>query len=313
MKSPQWMEVLNQAVLFYGLKTPYHPGKWRVVDSLTRVLRLQAHYAGRSFTVQRQGIWWTLNLDCLIQRCLYYLSVFEVQETRWLKTQVRPDWVFFDVGANIGYYSMIVSAVSRGRARVYAFEPLASNFHLLVRNKNLNDFHRLTPVRLALSDQAGEADFFVPPLSCSGVGRIVDGPTHDPNGYVDRVRTTTLDAFVARHDVQRMDFLKIDVEGAELRVLRGGSESLRRFRPVIMIEIFPQGLASLRTSARELLDAIHALGYVTFRIDHGHLHPFRDAPNEGYCNVICMPKAIRPAAAGLKIGEETPAAIGLHH
>ncbi len=292
-QSQAWTAALNEAVLIYGLRTPYHAGKWRVVDALTRMLRLKGYYAGRTFTVQRQGIWWALNPDCLIQRSLYYLSFVEVQETRWLKTQVRPDWVFFDVGANFGYYSMIVSAASQRRARVYAFEPLASNFHLLARNKDLNHFDRVSAAKLAVSDQVGEVDFFVPPLSCSGVGHIVDGPIDDPNGYVDKVQTTTLDDFVSHHNVRRMDFLKIDVEGAELRVLRGASESLRRFRPTIMIEFFPQGLASLHTSAWELLDAIHALDYTTFRIDHGHLQPFRDVPNDVYCNVICLPKATK--------------------
>jgi FkbM family methyltransferase len=295
----RWAGTLNEAVLFYGLKMPYHAGKWRVVDALTKMLRLRGYYAGKTFIVQRQGIWWALNPDCLIQRSLYYLSVFEVQETRWLKTRVRPDWVFFDVGANFGYYTMIVSAASQGRARVYAFEPLASNFHLLARNKSLNNFDRVSPVNLALSDQAGEVDFFVPPLSCSGVGRIVEGQVDDPNGYMDKVQATTLDSFVASRDVQRMDFLKIDVEGAELRVLHGAAESLRRFRPTIMIEFFPEGLASLHTSASELLDAIHALGYATFRIDRGDLQPFRVLPSDGYCNVICVSKATKQAASGL--------------
>jgi FkbM family methyltransferase len=297
MQSSPWTAALNEAVLLYGLKTPYHAGKWRAVDALTRMLRLQAYYGGKTFTVQRQGIWWALNPDCLIQRSLYYLSVFEVQETQWLKPRVRPDWVFFDVGANFGYYSMIVSAVSQARARVYAFEPLTSNFHLLARNKSLNAFDRIHALKVALSDQTGEVDFLVPPLSCSGVGRIVDGPVDDSNGYVDKVQTTTLDAFVAQRDVQRLDFLKIDVEGAELRVLRGASASLRRFRPTIMIEFFPQGLASMHTSAGELLDTLHALGYATFRINRGHLQPFRDVPRDGYCNVICLPKAMTRVAS----------------
>lgn len=288
---------LNEAVLFYGLRTPYHPGKWRVVDVLVRALRLRTCYRGRTFVVRRQGIQWALNPDCLIQRSLYYLAVLERQETRWLQARVRPDWVFFDVGANFGYYAMVVSAASQGRARVYAFEPLASNFHLLARNKHLNEFDRVTPVKLALSDRAGAVDFFVPPVSCSGVGRLVDGPLDDPHGYVDKVQATTLDAFVAQRGVRRMDFLKIDVEGAELRVLRGGAETLRRLRPTIMIEFFPQGLAALHASAAELLDAILALGYSPFRIDHRRLLPLRDPPRTGYCNVICLPKALKRVAA----------------
>ncbi len=126
VQSQRWTGALNEAVLFYGLKTPYHAGKRRVVDTLTKMLRLQGYCQGKTFTVQRQGVWWALNPACLIQRSLYYLSVFE--------------------------------------------EPLASNFHLLTRNKTLNAFDGVVPVKLALSDQAGEVDFFVLPLKLLGRG-----------------------------------------------------------------------------------------------------------------------------------------------
>ena len=282
--------VLNELVLFYGVKMPYHPGKWKVVEKLTEVLGLSSYYRGQSFTVRRQGVLWELNPDCLIQRAVYNLSVFERKETEWLKAQVETDWVFFDVGANFGYYSMLVSAASEGRARVYAFEPLASNCALIERNKSLNDFGRLRVFKTALSDEEGEVGFFVPPASCSGVGHIIEGGDAAHEGRIETVPATTLDSFAARHGVEKLDFLKVDVEGAETRVLRGGRETLKRFRPLIMIEFFPEGLKGLNTSADELLALIHELGYDTFTITGSGLEPFSDTSVDDHCNVICIPK-----------------------
>lgn len=290
MVSKNWARMANEVVLFYGVRMPYHPGKWKVVEKLTEVLGLHNYYRGKTFTVRRQGVLWALNPDCLIQRAVYNLSVFERAETQWLKAQVKPDWVFFDVGANFGYYSMLASAASRGRARVYAFEPLASNCALIERNKSLNGFERVEVFKTALSDQEGETGFFVPPASCSGVGHIIGGEGGPSDGHVETVQTTTLDNFVARHGLDRLDFLKIDVEGAETRVLRGGREALSRFRPTIMIEFFPEGLRILGTSADELLALIHQLGYDTFSIGASRLKPFEDPAVKDHCNVACIPR-----------------------
>ncbi len=290
MASEPLARMLNELVLFYGVRLPYHPGKWKVVETLTERLGLDRFYRGKTFTARRQGVTWALNLDCLIQRAVYYLSVFELKETEWLKAQVKEDWVFFDVGANFGYYSMLASAASRGRARVYAFEPLASNCALIERNKSLNGFDGLRVFKIALSDREGEVGFFVPPDSCSGVGHIVEGDADSAGGHIDTVQATTLDSFVAQHGVERLDFLKIDVEGAETSVLRGGRETLRRFRPRIMIEFFPEGLAKLNTSADELLALIHELGYDTFSITASGLEPFSDTAIDDHCNVACIPK-----------------------
>lgn len=278
--------LLNESVLFYGTRTPYHPGKWRLVEALVQVFKLQRYYQGETFTVKRQGLLWALKPDCLIQRSLYYLSVFELKETVWLKAQVKPEWVFFDIGANFGYYSMVVCGASQQRAHVYAFEALESNCELIRQNQSLNNFQQLSIFQVALSDREEEIDFYSPPPSCSGVGHIALDASP---GHTVKVPATTLDHFVAEHDIQRLDCLKIDVEGAETRVLQGARETLRRFKPLIMIEFFPEGLESLNTSAGELLNLIHDLGYETFRFSNKGLKPFHDLSIDDHCNVICRP------------------------
>jgi FkbM family methyltransferase len=289
------IKLLNALVLLYSAHTPYHPGKWKVLESLICRFRLEKFYQGKTFTVKRNGLLWNLQPDCLVQRAVYYLSYYEVKETRWLKKQVKADWVFFDVGANFGYYSMIVSKFSGGQARIYAFEPFAPIFASLQRNKELNGLENVLTFKLALSDKEGEIEFLAPPVGNLGGGKIspvkVDA---QPRAVSERVKTTTLDAFAQSHAVAKIDFIKVDVEGAEMMLLSGAKETIGRCKPVMMIEFNPQALADFGASAEGLLKEIHSLGFKTWTIESSGLQIFEDVRTiKEYRNVICIPQAER--------------------
>lgn len=286
------INLVNEAVLFYGTRLPYHPGKWRVVEFLTGALGLRGYYRGKSFTVRRHRLAWELHPDCLVQRALYYLACYEVKETEWIRSRARPGWVFFDVGANFGYYSLLVSRFSGPDARVYAFEPLPQNYDLLNRNRDLNRLDGLKTFKLALSDGDGEAEFIAPNEGNLGHGRIrADGGEAARGQAVERVETTTLDNFVGRNGVEKIDFIKVDIEGAEMRFLSGARETLKRLRPAMMIECNPEALAEFGSSADALLAAVRELGYDAHRVERDGLHPFTDAAGvESYCNLICLPR-----------------------
>lgn len=286
------IRLANELVLFYGTRLPYHPGKWKVIETLVGALRLEEYYAGKSFNVRRRQLSWELHPDCLVQRWLYYLAWYEHRETNWIRARVRPDWVFFDVGANFGYYSLLVSHFSGREAEVYAFEPFAPNYRLLNRNKSLNGLDRLRTFKLALSGEDGEVEFLLPKGDNLGHGRILaDASLATPERVVERVESTTLDSFVRKNGVERIDFVKVDIEGAEMLFLAGARETLRRLRPVLMIECNLEGLAEFGTTGDAMLAAIHELGYDTFRLERTGLRPLDDAAAiDTYCNLMCLPR-----------------------
>ncbi|MEK6280173.1 MAG: FkbM family methyltransferase [Acidobacteriota bacterium] len=292
-------ELINKCALFYGAHLPYHPGKWRVIEFLIGTFRLQEFYEGKSFDVKRQNLRWRLWPDCLVQRSVYYLSCYEVKETNWLRDRVKPDWVFFDVGSNFGYYSMLVSQLSHKQARVYAFEPLARNYDLLNDNKALNGFERLETFKLALSNATGETDFLVPQLGNMGHGKIDVRDDGERGGAgSEKVQTTTLDNFVREQGVEKIDFIKVDIEGAEVLFLEGAAETLREFRPLMMMEFNPASLEEFGTSADVLLRMLRALDYKTYRVLANRLEAFEDVKAiEDYCNLICVPEVARDSAA----------------
>lgn len=135
----------------------------------------------------------------------------------------KPGDVVFDVGASYGAYAL--SACSDG-ATVHAFEPEPSVWEDLMLNIELNDWNgRCTASCLALWSGSGDVDMksYAP-----------HWPQHTISG---RYKTDTLDNIVRSRNVDRMDWLKIDVEGAEMEVLTGGAESIRRLKPRIIVEV----------------------------------------------------------------------------
>lgn len=119
-----------------------------------------------------------------------------------------------DIGSYFGYYAMLACRYAGPGASVYAFEPFPKSFEMLKENKRLNGFDPLVCVNLAVSDQPGEWAFRVAPMANLGSGRLTSGATP---GRAIRVSATTVDDFVVRQGLDRVDLIKLDVEGAEVR------------------------------------------------------------------------------------------------
>ncbi|MDQ5977372.1 MAG: FkbM family methyltransferase [Verrucomicrobiota bacterium] len=176
---------------------------------------------------------------------------------------------FLDIGANAGFYSLALAHWFPGLGGV-AFEPIPTTYGHLLRNFALNDVTRITPRNLGLADQAGELVFFTYPSQSgsSSMTRNVDAAD------VQEVRcpVTTLDAYSAQHQ-QGADFIKCDVEGAELFVFKGGTELLRRDRPAIFTEMLRKWCAKYQYHPNDLIAHLAGLGYRCHVVSDGRLAP----------------------------------------
>jgi len=160
-----------------------------------------------------------------------------------LQNCIRPDAVFYDIGAHTGFFSC--AWVHMGGAMAYAFEPCKANALLVRKNALVNEFEGIQSFELALSSDCGEGFLLVNKSTLgdasrgfiSGQGGSIEGVTeHD---YTDRekVTLTTLDYITQYKNLRPPTILKIDVEGAEVHVLRGAMETLSRYKPVLLIEV----------------------------------------------------------------------------
>lgn len=157
---------------------------------------------------------------------------------RGLRPYLPEDAVCVDVGANVGLYSLALSAIAP-RGHVFAFEPSPHAIGHLRENIEQNGVANVEVSDLALSDHTGTVAFHDFDFFSAGSFAVDDGSLFSSDSFGSdllEVPATTLDEFFAAHPTSRLDLIKIDVEGAELAVLAGAGATLERFRPVVVLE-----------------------------------------------------------------------------
>jgi FkbM family methyltransferase len=273
--------------LAYG-KLPGHPGKWRAVDWLQSLFGLHSNPWPRTAVVSRAGIRWHLDLRWYVDRTLYFLGEHETENTAWVMSVLEPATVVFDVGANIGWYTLHAARMVGDSGSVHAFEPAPEEAQRLEENVRLNRFGNVVINRCAVDDRVGTV----------ALGQIRDaGATHLAASDGERgelVSSTTLDAYVADKGLRQVDLVKLDVEGVEVRVLSGAKDMLRRCRPLLLVEMNESNLARFGASSRDLLRALSDADYVCCRIRRSELHPVDETllgeRSAVFYNVIGIPR-----------------------
>jgi FkbM family methyltransferase len=201
-----------------------------------------------------------------VGRQIYFTRRYEIRETRWIKSVARPDWVLFDIGANTGYYSMLFATLAK-RGAVHSFEPSELNWHMLTLTAAVNGFKNIHITKAAVSDTRGVASF---DRANDGAYSSMKHTGRKPSDLIESVATIRLDEYVADQGIGRVDFIKIDVEGAEGLVLGGISGLLSSETLVpkwIMVELVDDNLRSFSTSALEIAALLRKAGYQSFTID----------------------------------------------
>ncbi|MCC7368272.1 MAG: FkbM family methyltransferase [Chloroflexi bacterium] len=170
------------------------------------------------------------------QRPSYLLGTFEPQVVQAMQAHVSPGDVAYDIGANVGYHTLVLADLVGADGQVVAVEPSPTDRPALEATLRLNGLgdDRVRVVPTALAEQPGSVQFAT--FGYSGIGRIA-GEREPADATIQTVQATTLDHLVLNEGYPPPDFLKLDVEGAELRVLLGGMQVLTAYRPVIVCEV----------------------------------------------------------------------------
>jgi FkbM family methyltransferase len=195
------------------------------------------------------------------------------QHTRALfREAVGPAMVVIDIGAHLGLYSLIAASRCGNQGVVYAFEPDPRTFPLLVENVRRNGFQdRITPVRSAVSERSGEEVLFLDDSNPAVTALVA---SHASDAAV-RIPCVTVDDFLPAD--QRADVVKIDVEGAEMKALRGMSRTIARASEslTVFIEVHPGPLEALGSCGEAVLCELEGLGLRAELIDErrGVLRP----------------------------------------
>jgi len=249
-------------MLFYLISTKF---KIRVANLLYHMIRLVG--IRRVRTIEREGIRYQVDLAEGIDLSLFLFGHFQKHVTHNKLFTLPQNGVALDVGANFGVTSL--SLLSRyPSAIIYAFEPTDYAFEKLNINLDLNPEarSRIKPFQLFVSDHESPSKEFQV-YSSWRVDKLVGEihPIHCGNLKSASCKTVTIDGFVHKNNIDRLDFIKIDTDGNELSVLRGAKEVLCAFRPVIVFEITTYLLDENQQSfSEDFLDLLTPIGYTVF-------------------------------------------------
>jgi len=192
-----------------------------------------------------------------------YFGLADPGQDTWFE-HIEPAQVVIDVGANNGYLSLRLARRVGRAGKVLAFEPHPGNVLRCLCNHSLNIMEPIELVPLGLGDEEGECTMIEVDAANAGMNRIVPTAAGVPDALQSRARTvrvTTLDGFLGERTSLPVDWIKIDVEGYEARVLRGAAETIERSRPGLFIEVDDANLRAQGDSAGGLLEWVEGTGY----------------------------------------------------
>jgi FkbM family methyltransferase len=221
-----------------------------------------SHYLYRSPSprnIKRDGLSFCVDISDLVDWHLYF-NFYEPSHEK-LYGLCEENFTVFDVGTNNGALLLRLSKeVHKGY--VYGFEPDPVNYHRCLNNIALNNPKNAQVFNVALGASSGEAYINIVDNRNLGMNKIVYNS--DSGNKID---VTTLDEFVESNNVKKIDIIKIDTEGFEMNVLEGAINILRKFHPVLFIEVDDNNLIQQGSSAKKLVGFLENLGYSINRAD----------------------------------------------
>jgi FkbM family methyltransferase len=283
-----WLEIQKELRLIKSLTEVFSPNlkslvvsqngiilKYEVVDSIIIELELDSEdIRSAPFTILSEG---------------YY----ELFESRILLNIAKDAKLFFDIGANVGFYSIAASVINQN-LEIMCFEPNSNCFRQLQRNMEINanniSMQQITVYNIALgeSEESG-MKFFVPRFTGTGGGSFKNLHAEEGTATEIIVDTSTLDAFAS--SPFSIDLIKVDVEGSELSVIKGGLETIQRDRPTIFIELLRKWMAPFGHHPQDVLDLLFIEGYECYGIGKNSLRKIEliDEDTEETNYIFCHP------------------------
>jgi FkbM family methyltransferase len=245
---PLAARLASKLVVGYVRHSPIERGKWRLIRMTNRFLVVQL----------APGIFMRVSGTSNVEMAITRDGVFEAETVELFLKMLAPGMTVFDVGANVGLYTLLAADLVGPCGQVHAFEPTPHVAAKLRSNLDMNGFGHVTVSEMAVSESTGDVILYF--VEDDGENNIL---APEP-GYTASVTvpTVTLDEYVGSNGIGKVDVVKMDIEGAELKALRGATRLLAGEQcPVLFLEVNPRTLAFGNTRAAEVVDFLRQHGY----------------------------------------------------
>ena len=217
------------------------------------------------------GINFELDLSRLVHAQMYHYGFWEEHTTNIIKDKIKKGMVALDIGASSGVHALRMASLG---AMTYAFEPSNWMYQNLVHNISLNKFDNIKPEKIALSNFIGKGK-----IESTEHGKL-RGRITEPE--ID-IKYDTVDNYYKRNKIKRLDFIKIDTDGFEVKIIEGGIKTIKKYYPWMVIEFRPSLFDGL-------IDILKDLGYKFYKIESGEEYKTIGEiriDTKGVKNVLC--------------------------
>lgn len=204
---------------------------------------------------------------------IFWTGFHHINEALFLKNFLKPQMTIVDIGANQGEFSLLASSIIR-QGKVMAFEPVIYQRSLLEKNKELNKFSQLEIFPFGLSNTENKLPIFTSKNTTLHHG-VHEGlstlySSGDRNELQEEIELKVFDELFYKN-LKRLDFIKIDIEGAELYALQGMKKTIKKFLPLVLIEINEDTFNAAGYTTLDVIAFFKTLNYKFFRINKGKL------------------------------------------
>jgi len=236
----------------------------------------------------------TCDLRDHVQKQIYFFGCYEPIENYLFSGLIDEDSIVLDVGANIGFYSLTLSNKIKS-GKVYSFEAVDTTFDKL--SKNISNSHKdsvIKALNLGAWNKEEEVTFSLPDQD--NIGAFTAGSVDSDKTTTCVAKMITLDSFVEKESLEKVDFIKMDIEGAELNALKGAHKLLENFRPTILLEVCSETCERFNYKVQDLWELLKQYGYKAYKIGYTPSDSFeiKNFDDIVQSNVILTTKDLAP-------------------
>jgi len=195
---------------------------------------------------------------------LSIFKIYEPNQTEIVKKYVHEGDIVIDIGAHVGYYTLLMAQLVGENGKVYSFEPDPVNFQLLKKSVEINGFENVVLIQKAVSNITDKVKLFLGDDD-SAINRIYDAKLGDAKESID-VESVTIDEYFKEND-ELVNFIKIDSEGSEVKIINGMKQFLSRNQELVMMtEFFPFLIKKSGDEPNQYLKSLEKSGFSLYNI-----------------------------------------------
>jgi FkbM family methyltransferase len=276
------LKVLFNIINWYTQRYPFPKKGWKYFKLILHIFHLSNKIYKKKIC---NGRLLYVNVIDHIQKNIFWYGYYEKNTSLFFQMLIKENSIILDIGANIGYFS-VIAADKAMHGQVYSFEPVSLIRKQLLQNISLNRITNIHVLPFCVNNENGISDFFLAAEDNIGMSGLQIPENY--SGKKLKALSIVLDDWISISELKAVDFVKIDIEGAEKKALEGMSTILQQHRPIIFIEIVATLLIKFDNSIQEIYNIFSKYGYQPYEIiKQNELKPIYEF-REGY-DIVFVP------------------------